>query len=73
MQRIGSRAVWLTRQAGQAGDPSLRLKNGYAQDDTAIEGAKLRHYLAIAYFAEAAVPRYNFRVCDMEKTMFNPR
>ena len=28
-------AVWLAREAGAAGDPSLRLKNGYAQDDTA--------------------------------------
>ena len=25
--------VWLTRQAGQEGDPSLRLKNGFVQDD----------------------------------------
>jgi hypothetical protein len=23
----------LTRKTGEAGDPSLRLKNGYAQDD----------------------------------------
>jgi len=33
--RIRNR-VWLTRWAGQAGDPSLRLKNGYAQDDAAV-------------------------------------
>jgi hypothetical protein len=26
----------LTREAGGAGGPSLRLKNGYAQDDNAI-------------------------------------
>jgi hypothetical protein len=25
--------VWLTRQAGQEGYPSLRLKNGFVQDD----------------------------------------
>src|ERR1700722_8145913 len=29
-----SGAVRLTRQASEAGDPSLRLKNGCAQDDT---------------------------------------
>ena len=35
MGRIpGSGAVWLARRAGSAGDPSLRLKNGCAQDDT---------------------------------------
>jgi len=31
-----SGAVWLTHQAGEAGDPSLRLKNGYAQDDKVV-------------------------------------
>jgi hypothetical protein len=31
-RQIGS-AVRLTRKAGSAGDPSLRLKNGSAQDD----------------------------------------
>jgi hypothetical protein len=29
----GGCAVGLTREAGYMGDPSLRLKNGYAQDD----------------------------------------
>jgi len=33
---FGSRAIGLTRRAGQAGDPSLRLKNGYAQDDAVV-------------------------------------
>src|ERR1700722_8128553 len=28
--------IWLTRYAREAGDPSLRLKSGYAQDDTLI-------------------------------------
>jgi hypothetical protein len=32
------RAFWLTRRAGGAGDPSLRLKNGSVQDDTAFLG-----------------------------------
>jgi hypothetical protein len=31
---LDSDAVWLTRRAGGVCDPSLRLKNGYAQDDT---------------------------------------
>ncbi len=26
-------AIWLTRDGGSALDPSLRLKDGYAQDD----------------------------------------
>jgi hypothetical protein len=30
------RAVQLTRVAGEARDPSLRLKNGFAQDDNAV-------------------------------------
>jgi len=30
------RADWLTRQSGKVGDPSLRLKNGYAQDDAGV-------------------------------------
>jgi len=38
----GSDAVWLTLLAGQAGDPSLHLKNGYAQDDAGQE-AQLHH------------------------------
>jgi len=29
-------AVWLTRSAGWAGDPSLRLNSGSAQDDKLI-------------------------------------
>jgi len=33
---LGSGGVWLTRWAGWAGDPSLRLKNGSAQDDKAF-------------------------------------
>jgi hypothetical protein len=28
-------AIWLKRRAGVPGDPSLRLKNGSSQDDTA--------------------------------------
>ncbi len=32
----GRVAVWLARQAGSAGDPSLRLKNGSVQDDVGI-------------------------------------
>jgi len=32
----GSGPAWLTRWAGQVGDPSLRLKNGYAQDDAIV-------------------------------------
>ena len=37
---------WLTLQAGEMGDPSLRLKNGYPQDDTGVVGwfAKVAHY-----------------------------
>ncbi len=31
-------AIRLSRQTGRAGDPSLRMKNGYAQDDA--EGRK---------------------------------
>jgi hypothetical protein len=31
--KAGSGAIWLTRWAGNGGDPSLRLTNGYAQDD----------------------------------------
>jgi hypothetical protein len=38
------RCVWLTRQAGESGGPSLRLKNGYAQDDTAVWKARLHHH-----------------------------
>jgi hypothetical protein len=30
---LGGDAVWLTREAGAAGDPSLRLKGGSARDD----------------------------------------
>jgi hypothetical protein len=33
----------LTREAGGAGDPSLRLKNGSAQDDNAVQRAKRQH------------------------------
>jgi hypothetical protein len=32
---------WLTRKAGQAGDPSLRLKNGFAQDDNHDEDLEI--------------------------------
>jgi hypothetical protein len=32
----------LARYAGRAGDPSLRLKNGYAQDDINFVDLKLR-------------------------------
>jgi hypothetical protein len=31
--KSGSEAVWLTLYVGSAGGPSLRLKNGCAQDD----------------------------------------
>ena len=40
----GSGAIWLTLQAGEAGDPSLRLKSGYAQDDSVIQKCELHHY-----------------------------
>ena len=39
-------AVWLTHWAGEAGDPWLRLKNGFAQDDNRFETVKLNHYPA---------------------------
>jgi hypothetical protein len=29
--------LWLTLYAGYAGDPSLRLKNGFARDDKSFE------------------------------------
>jgi hypothetical protein len=32
---------WLTRKAGQAGDPSLRLTNGFAQDDNHDEDLEI--------------------------------
>jgi len=32
---------WLMRKAGQAGDPSLRLKNGFAQDDNHDEDLEI--------------------------------
>jgi hypothetical protein len=32
----GCRCILLTREASAAGDPSLRLKNGCAQDDAAL-------------------------------------
>jgi hypothetical protein len=48
----GSGAVWLTRKVGDAGDPSLRLKNGYAQDDNAVQKGKL-HYHFYAHFVGA--------------------
>jgi hypothetical protein len=35
-QKSSSGAVWLMRWAAKAGDPSLRLKNGYAQDDKVV-------------------------------------
>jgi len=36
LTNLGGGAFWLTREASEAGDPSLRPKNGYAQDDTAV-------------------------------------
>jgi hypothetical protein len=36
-------AVCATRKASLAGDPSLRLKNGCAQDDFAVVDDELRH------------------------------
>jgi len=33
---VSGPSFWLTLDAGAAGDPSLRLKNGYAQDDTTV-------------------------------------
>ncbi len=48
---FGSGAVRLTRKAGDTGDPSLRLKNGYAQDDTALRfELKLHHYRSLQGF-----------------------
>jgi hypothetical protein len=32
-------AVWLTLEGGDERDPSLRLKDGYAQDDTDAQDA----------------------------------
>jgi hypothetical protein len=50
----GSGAVWLTRWTSAAGDPSLRLKNGSAQDDTDTKilrfGLKLHHYRGCSVF-----------------------
>ena len=37
-------AVWLTRWAASAGDPSLRLKNGSAQDDSRHVIDEVHHY-----------------------------
>jgi hypothetical protein len=37
-------SLWLTRRASGGGDPSLRLKNGCAQDDTLDKGPRLRRY-----------------------------
>ena len=37
---FGGGAIWLARRAGQAGDPSLRLKSGYAQDDADERGER---------------------------------
>ena len=46
---FGGGAIWLVRRAGQAGDPSLRLKSDYAQDDADGRSErcffKLIHYL----------------------------
>jgi len=36
--RVSTRGDWLTRWTGGEGDPSLRLKSGYAQDDTVALG-----------------------------------
>jgi hypothetical protein len=43
--------VWLTRGGGGAGDPSLRLKNGSAQDDNDW-GRKITQSLDGAAFEE---------------------
>jgi outer membrane lipoprotein-sorting protein len=52
----GSGAIWLTRQAGKAGDPSLRLKNGYAQDDGVIQQCKLHYPLLCILLAFLIFP-----------------
>jgi hypothetical protein len=48
---FGGGAIWLARRAGQAGDPSLRLKNGCAQDDAGGRSArcffKLTHHRTV--------------------------
>jgi hypothetical protein len=36
-------AAWLAHEAGSAGDPSLRLKDGYAQDDDVVLKVKGRY------------------------------
>jgi hypothetical protein len=33
---FGKDTGWLTREGGSEGDPSLRLKNGFARDDKAL-------------------------------------
>jgi hypothetical protein len=38
-------AIWLTREASEAGDPSLRLKNGFAQDDNFEKKFELGNHL----------------------------
>jgi len=40
---FGSGAVWLSREARETGDPSLRLESGSARDDQAVQQPKLRN------------------------------
>jgi Ca-activated chloride channel homolog len=47
-------AGWLTRWAGEAGGPSLRLKNGSAQDDSRRVTGKLHNYPRYAMWAAIA-------------------
>jgi len=49
INRQGWSSSWLslhglTRKAAGAGDPSLRLKNGCAQDDNTVSKAELHHH-----------------------------
>jgi hypothetical protein len=41
IDQIGVVMQWLTPEARKTGDPSLRLKNGYAQDDGFCKKQKL--------------------------------
>jgi hypothetical protein len=49
-------AVWLTRWAASAGDPSLRLKNGSAQDDSRHVIDEVHHYQRKTLGAAASAP-----------------
>jgi hypothetical protein len=58
---FGGDAIWLARRAGQAGDPSLRLKNGCAQDDA--DGNRVRASLREAGSRGRLSPHDSFLLC----------